>query len=333
MLVEKRIATVRDLVLPPQTLAEGVDAFLVLHAGQKSASYVTWCRQRLSSLLRFFGPDKKLVEVEIWQLELWFADLAGRGEQYAGHPYRAKVQKKLSAATLDGYVRCAKTLWNWLTAGKRFVLNNPAALLQRPDQPDLPPKGASRAEVRALLDHTSKKNYRDYAIIRLFQATGIRLCGFEGLRLADVNVDERWVFVREKGRGGRNKSRYVPFDERTATILKTYLAEHRPQLDCDAFFISLPRNGVGATAVSGGAFYQQLRRYRKALKLPRSISPHMFRHFFGAECAQRGMSASAIQQLMGHEDPKTTAVYVKFNPQQMQGVYDNSFPMTSDIEG
>lgn len=129
-----------------------------------------------------------------------------------------------------------------------------------------------------------------------------------------------------------NKSRFVPFDERTAAVLQTYLAEHRPQTGGDAFFVSLPRSGAAVRAVSGGALYQQLRRYCKTLKLPRNISLHMFRHYFGAECALRGMSEAAIQQLMGHEDPKTTAVYTRFNPTQLSGVYDASFSV-DDVEG
>lgn len=328
---QKTAVGLNSLVLPPQTLGQGIDAFMALHAAKQSPDTAKWYLQRLSSLLRFFGPDKALTEVEVWQLDLWYADLAGRDELYSNHKFRKKVARRLSPATLNGYVRAVKTFWNWLSQGNRFVLSNPAQLLQRPAQPDLPPKAASTAEVRALLAHAKQHSQRNYASIRLLQATGIRLCGYEGLRLPHVDFDNRTVFVREKGRGGRNKSRYVPFDERTAAVLKTYLAE-RPRIDGDAFFISEPRSGVAATAVSGGALYQQMRRYCKALKFPRNISPHMLRHYFGAQCALRGMSQSVIQQLMGHEDPKTTAVYTKFNPTQLSDVYDRSFSVGSDVE-
>lgn len=297
---------------------------------KKSPAYAKWCRQRLSSLLCFFDPETPVDSIELWHLELWRDELFSRTEQYGDHPYREKIKKKLSPSTLDGYVRVVKTLWGWL-GQRRIVQSNPASLLQRPSIPELPPKSASRSEVRALLAYAKARSYRNYAIIRLLQATGIRTCGLAGLRLQDVDLDDRWVLVREKGLGGSNKARYVPFDQTTARILQTYLREHRPRVRSDAFFITEPRNGEQG-AVTGRAFYQVLRRYCTALGFPRSVSPHMFRHFFGAECALRGMSASAIQQLMGHEDPKTTAVYVRFNPTQMTSVYDQSFAMF-DIEG
>jgi site-specific recombinase XerD len=36
---------------------------------------------------------------------------------------------------------------------------------------------------------------------------------------------------------------------------------------------------------------------------------HVLRHTYGMDLAMRGVPLSVIQQLMGHDDPRTTSIY------------------------
>ena len=36
---------------------------------------------------------------------------------------------------------------------------------------------------------------------------------------------------------------------------------------------------------------------------------HALRHTYGMDLAMRGVPLSVIQQLMGHDDPRTTSIY------------------------
>ncbi len=43
--------------------------------------------------------------------------------------------------------------------------------------------------------------------------------------------------------------------------------------------------------------------------LPAGAAAHSFRHHYGITLALRGVPQAAISQLMGHADPRTTAIY------------------------
>lgn len=316
-----------DLTLPPKTLHQAVDAFLVLHVGKLSNSYREWLTLRLGNLIRFLGPDTNLDEIEIWQLELWYSELSAKDTLFENHQYRETIERGLSAETLHGYIRAVKTLWNWL-GKRRYITSNPASLLEPPPTPELPPRAPSEANVKKLLEYARSRSKRNYAAIRLLQATGIRACGLEGLALRDVTLPERWVFVREKGRGGRNKSRYVPFDERTAEALRDYLQNERPKkAPTDSFFVS----ENGRSAWTSQALYQVMRRYCLALDIP-VINLHMLRHFFATQAVRRNVNIRVLQQLLGHSDVHTTERYTKFNPVQLHDSYDAAYTPDNDIE-
>lgn len=49
-----------------------------------------------------------------------------------------------------------------------------------------------------------------------------------------------------------------------------------------------------------------LKRIRKQLQLPNTISNHTLRHTFGTRCIESGMSPVVVQRIMGHKDIKVT---------------------------
>jgi integrase/recombinase XerD len=42
---------------------------------------------------------------------------------------------------------------------------------------------------------------------------------------------------------------------------------------------------------------------------PEGAMAHVLRHTYGMDLAMRGVPLSVIQQLMGHDDPRTTSIY------------------------
>lgn len=324
----KFVTNTSDLVLPPKTIKNAVDAFLLLHAGRLAPTYRQWLEHRLKSLVLFLGESAPLESVQIWQLELWFADLSNRDALFESHQHRETIHGRgLSPETLHGYVRAVRTFWNWL--GKhRYITSNPAALLQPPPLPELPARSPSPGEIKKLLAYAKKNSKRNYAALRLMQATGIRAGGFEGLTVRDINLSERWVFVKEKGKGGSGKSRYVPFDKKTADCLRDYFKNDRPKkAPTDKFFVA----DNGKRGLTARALYQVLRRYCQALDLPQ-ISLHMLRHFFGTQSVANGVPSRVLQDLMGHKYGSTTERYTKFNPVRLHDFYDKAYTSETDIE-
>jgi integrase/recombinase XerD len=101
------------------------------------------------------------------------------------------------------------------------------------------------AEVDALL--AALRTHRDRALVTAMVLGGLRRCEVLGLRLPDVDVGARRVFVAA-GKGGRQ--RYLHVSARFFTALSDYLGTERPATSTEAVFVALkgPRRGQPLSA-------------------------------------------------------------------------------------
>ena len=108
------------------------------------------------------------------------------------------------------------------------------------------PQILSPAEVDALV--AALHTHRDRAMVTAMVLGGLRRCEVLGLRLGDLHVAERRVFVAE-GKGGRQ--RLVPVSGRFFAAVAAYLdAERPPGAGTDRVFVVLkgPRRGQPLSA-------------------------------------------------------------------------------------
>jgi site-specific recombinase XerD len=73
-------------------------------------------------------------------------------------------------------------------------------------------------------------------------------------------------------------------------------------------FLFIQNNGRPATT---GWLDKLLRTLatRADVQLPDGAVAHAFRHTYGLRAAIRGVPTNLLSQLLGHQDPKTTAIY------------------------
>lgn len=313
------------------------DAILLfdrLYLTSKSPAHRVWMmgrlgdvaggKQRPNSLAAVVGDvDMALVTAE--DLQLWANSLCDQSLIYAdARSTRPARFGQLSPHTIDGYRRALVTFWRWACAyhERTGVGGDLTPLLQWPDPPradEEPPKAASEVAVRKLLalPHLS---VRDEAIIRFICATGARVSELVGLRRADLNLPQRFAYVRGKGRGGNGKIRAVVFDRPTATALKTLLSGKRRAVATEAVFL---REDGGALSADG--IRQMLRRRSAEAGLDEPMSPHRLRHFWAVQAVQADLQESHVQDQLGHSDMRTTRRYAKFMPHQRLKAYDEAF--------
>jgi len=60
-----------------------------------------------------------------------------------------------------------------------------------------------------------------------------------------------------------------------------------------------------------GGIQKAVKAILKTSHIHKSISTHSFRHCYGAHLVEAGLNLRAIQHEMGHESPKTTALYTQ----------------------
>jgi len=218
-----------------------------------------------------------------------------------------------------------KGLFKWLTK-LRHIDRNPAAELELPRKPRRIPRTVLTAtETERVLiqpDLAHPLGVRDRAILELLYSTGIRRAECTGLDLSDVDLARRVVLVRE-GKGARD--RFVPLGRRAARWLDKYLLDVRPLyvVELDPGALWLTRRGARLRPKRLGAI---ARDYIDAAEIGKSGSCHLFRHTMATLMLEGGADVRHIQEILGHAELSTTAIYTHISITRLQEVHDRTHP-------
>jgi integrase len=173
-------------------------------------------------------------------------------------------------------------------------------------RPDVSGKVLSDAQLQAVLATVAGgKDYatrRDYAILRLF-LIGPRLGEVTGLRVADVDLDNRTVRLRGKGDAAGQRHRLVSFGRKTLLALDDYLMmrERHPASWRDELWLG-KRGPVTANGI-----YQIIRK--RAAQAGLRIHPHQFRHTFADQWLDDDGGEGHLMAHMGWESRQMVDLY------------------------
>jgi site-specific recombinase XerD len=135
---------------------------------------------------------------------------------------------------------------------------------------------------------------------------GLRRCEVLGLRLEDLQVAERRVFIAE-GKGGHQ--RLVPVSTRFFTALATYLdLERPPGTDTDRVFVVLKGPNRGKP-LSPKGLDEVLTGARRRAGLAHATC-HELRHTCLTRLREAGMALEAVQAQAGHASIESTRIYL-----------------------
>jgi integrase len=203
----------------------------------------------------------------------------------------------------------------------RHIRTNPV-LLARPRAPKSyqteSVKSLSDAELHALLSVVHKRalsgdiiGKRDYAILLLFLATGMRRSEVLSLRGKDIRAEENLVLT-SKVKGGNYIGREVS-DPLVKEALIEYLsaAKRLHVFKTDApIWTRHDRGGSPGEPLSSHCYVKNLKRYAAEV----GITPfhlHQTRHTFARIVAEETGSITATQDALDHKNPSTTRIYVQ----------------------
>ncbi len=166
------------------------------------------------------------------------------------------------------------------------------------------PKILAPGDVDGLLG--ALRSHRDRAMVLAMLLGGLRRCEVFGLRLVDVRVADRSLFVAD-GKGGHQ--RMVPISNTFFTAVGDYLRVERPAgVSTDRVFVALkgPSRGGPLTADGVDAI---LRAARDRAGLERATC-HQLRHTCLTRLREAGMALEAVQAQAGHVSIESTRVYL-----------------------
>lgn len=173
------------------------------------------------------------------------------------------------------------------------------------------------AEVLASLPLDTYVGLRDFALIHLLFATGLRAGEAARLELGDV-LDDGCLFVR--GKGGRD--RYVHLSEHTLGVLDGYRRARAALRPGKKVAFWLTRGG--RPLASGRSIWEIVHRriwtalgrrggwhaVQRVGRPWRGHYPHELRAGFATALLARGCPVTAIAQLLGHTSLDSTAHYL-----------------------
>ena len=247
-------------------------------------------------------------------------------ESFQRHLWRFRKPdgSPLGISTQQGYLYTLRAFFAWLVR-QRYLEANPASELEPPRaETRLPVEALTIKEVEALLsvpDISDPLGIRDRAMLELFYSTGIRRAELAKLRLQDLNRDHRRLRVMGKGK----KERVVPVGHRALTWVLKYLDDVRPLLA-----LALTERTLFLTGYGGGfspdSLGRLITRYFQNAGFDRKGSCHLLRHTCASHMLEGGADVRYIQQLLGHANLDTTAIYTQVGIHQLQAVHARCHP-------
>ncbi len=151
----------------------------------------------------------------------------------------------------------------------------------------------NRKEVQEMINHTA--NFKHKLVLQLLYYSGLRLSELISLRWTDVDFEREIIHIK---RGKESKDRVVFLHAELAKRLQQH-SKYEP-------FILISERGKIYTERSIQEIVKQA-----ALKagIHKKVTPHTLRHSFATHLLESGADIRYIQQLLGHNNLKTTQIY------------------------
>jgi integrase/recombinase XerD len=238
-----------------------------------------------------------------------------------------RLNQGASTRTLSRQVSSLRGFFRFLSIGDH-IQKDPTLHVDAPKYGRRIPHVLTGQEVVALLnapDRTTLEGHRDWAMIELLYATGLRVSELVDLRVRDV--DRRAGCVRVIGKG--DKQRIVPLGEYAADALTAYLTSTRGALlrkkggpgSSTHLFVS--RRGGGMTRQG---FWKIIKKCAKKADITQEISPHKLRHSFATHLLEGGADLRIVQSLLGHADINTTQIYTHVAKERLKILHNAHHP-------
>jgi len=181
-------------------------------------------------------------------------------------------------------------------------------------------------EVKALLDspdRSTRAGRRDHALLLTSLQTGLRVSELIGLTRADVNLGTG-AHLRAFGKG--RKERVTPLTPQTAAVLNVWMRERQGQ-PADPLVPSRDGGPLSRDAIERRLAKHIAAARRKCPTLrSKRVTMHVLRHTAAMMLLAAGIDTATIALWLGHENERTTHVYLHADLVLKQRALDRATP-------
>lgn len=236
--------------------------------------------------------------------------------------FQALRNAGISARSVARALAAIRGLFRFLVAEKHLT-KDPTENVETPKLWTTLPKALAAPEVEALLaapDRTTTLGERDFAMLEVLYATGLRVSELIRIRLDELVLDAG--FLRTIGKG--SKERIVPFGDSAKDAVVAWIEGGRRRLDRHgdaALFLSNRGRPLSRQSV-----WMMISKYARAAGIRAPISPHVLRHSFATHLLEHGADLRSVQMMLGHSDISTTQIYTHVSRARLQRIYEEFHP-------
>jgi site-specific recombinase XerD len=199
---------------------------------------------------------------------------------------------QLKENTLHSRINAMKFYYEQVLGREKFFWEIP-----RPKKEYQLPKVISTNKILAGI--LTIRNLKHKTLLLMAYNAGLRVSEVVKIKLTDIDKDRMQLRV-EKSKG--KKDRVVPLAKTLMPILAEYIDKYKPDHWLfEGQTTGTPYNKRSAQIIFKDAF--------KNLGLPATLSFHSLRHSYATHLLDNGTDIRFIQELLGHNDIKTTLRY------------------------
>ena len=210
---------------------------------------------------------------------------------------------KLGENTIHSRMNALKFYYEQILGREKFFWEIP-----RPKKPYILPKVIS--EKKILKGLQSIDNLKHKAILFTAYSAGLRVSEVVKIKIADIDSDRMQIRI-EAAKG--KKDRMVTLAEATLVVLMAYFEQYKPKK-----YLFEGQNGDEhySPRSAQAVFNQQFER----IGLPKYFSFHSLRHSYATHLLENGTDIKYIQELLGHNDIKTTLRYTHVSKKAIEKI-------------
>lgn len=210
---------------------------------------------------------------------------------------------KLSENTLHSRINAVKFYFEQVLGRERLFVEIP-----RPKKKIILPNVLAISQVERLFSRL--ENLKHKTMLYLAYSAGLRVSEVVNLRLRDIH-SERTV-INIKGAKGK-KDRTVALSPGILELLRKYYITYKPQ-------VWLFEGQVKGCTYSTRSLQQIFHRAKEAAKISQPVTFHSLRHSYATHLHECGTDIKLIQELLGHNDIKTTLRYTHVSKQTLEKI-------------
>jgi len=232
------------------------------------------------------------------------------------------MEQKISSRSINRKLSALKSFFKFMMREGQ-VSNNPMLKIVSPKMSQRLPVFVEQSNLELL--HQDKERcddfsmLRDYTVIQVFYATGIRRS--ELINICDGDMNNGMLSVIGKG----NKQRLIPVGSELLGTIKHYLQERKRNfpdgLQTDRLFVTNKGQSLYPKFV-----YSLVKNLLGNYTTIDKKSPHVLRHSFATHLANNGADLNAIKELLGHTSLAATQVYTHNTIEKLKEIYKQSHP-------